>query len=238
MLIDKPFIYTSELSYHYTEAGQRHTVLDAIDLTVNKGEIVALLGASGSGKSTLLNLLGGIDQASSGSVHIDGHAFSALQEPDLTYFRRTHIGFIYQLFNLIPTLSVAENIALPLELSGVPSSIRQQQVCTWLKRVDLTGREHAFPDQLSGGEQQRVAIARALIHQPELVLADEPTGNLDTVSGHKVLELLTILSREQEQTLIIVTHSQIIANAADRILVMKAGKLEQGDQQTGRQIAW
>lgn len=238
MPIDKPFIYTSGLSYHYTEAGHRHTVLDAIDLTINKGEIVALLGASGSGKSTLLNLLGGIDQASLGAVHIDGQAFSALPEPDLTHFRRIHIGFIYQLFNLIPTLSVAENIALPLELSAVPSSVRQQQVHIWLKRVGLTGREQAFPDQLSGGEQQRVAIARALIHQPQLVLADEPTGNLDAVSGHKVLELLTTLSREQGQTLVIVTHSQIVANAADRILVMEAGKLEQGEQQTGIQTAW
>ncbi len=238
MPIDEPFIHTTGLSYHYTEAGQRHTVLDAIDLTINKGEIVALLGASGSGKSTLLNLLGGIDQAPSGFVHIDGQAFSALQEPDLTHFRRTHIGFIYQLFNLIPTLSVAENIALPLELSAVPSSARQQQVHIWLKRVGLAGREQAFPDQLSGGEQQRVAIARALIHQPQLVLADEPTGNLDAISGHKVLELLTTLSREQGQTLVIVTHSQTVANAADRILVMKAGKLERGEQQTGIQTAW
>lgn len=238
MSMNEPFIYTSGLSYHYNEAGHRHTVLDDIDLSINKGEIVALLGASGSGKSTLLNLLGGIDHAPSGSVHIAGKAFSTLKEPDLTHFRRDHIGFIYQLFNLIPTLSVAENIALPLELSGIPSSMRQQQVSEWLKRVDLTGREHAFPDQLSGGEQQRVAIARALIHQPELVLADEPTGNLDAVSGHNVLALLTTLSREQGQTLVIVTHSQTVAKAADRILVMKAGKLVQGDQQLGIQIAW
>lgn len=232
------FIYTSGLSYYYNEAGQRHCVLDGIDLTINKGEIIALLGASGSGKSTLLNLLGGIDQAHSGSVHIAGHNFNTLTEPALTHFRREHIGFIYQLFNLIPTLSVAENIALPLELSGIASMERQQQVRAWLKKVDLTGREQAFPDQLSGGEQQRVAIARALIHQPALVLADEPTGNLDAVSGYNILELLTTLAREQRQTLVIVTHSQTVANAADRILLMQAGKLVQIDQQTGKQTAW
>lgn len=232
------FISTSGLSYHYNEAGQRHCVLDAIELVIDKGEIIALLGASGSGKSTLLNLLGGIDQANSGSIHIAGHDFSTLTEPVLTQFRRKHIGFIYQLFNLIPTLSVAENIALPLELSGMPSSTRQQQVRLWLEKVDLAGREQAFPDQLSGGEQQRVAIARALIHQPTLVLADEPTGNLDAVSGYHILELLTTLAREQQQTLVIVTHSQAVANAADRILLMQAGKLVQIDQQTGKHTAW
>lgn len=238
MPTNSPFITTTKLSYDYTEAGRRHTVLNAIDLTINQGEIVALLGASGSGKSTLLNLLGGIDYPSSGEVQIDDHAFSCLKEPALTHMRRVKIGFIYQLFNLIPTLSVAENIALPLELAGVSTTVCQQQVDQWLTRVALTGREHAFPDQLSGGEQQRVAIARALIHQPALVLADEPTGNLDAVSGHKVLDLLTTLSREQGQTLVIVTHSQIVAKAADRILLMSDGKLVQGDAITGTGIAW
>ncbi|HPQ96653.1 MAG TPA: ABC transporter ATP-binding protein, partial [Thiolinea sp.] len=166
------------LEYSYRQAGQVQPVLKGVSLQLQAGEKVALVGSSGSGKSTLLNLLGGLERPAAGDIHLDGHLFSALEEPGLTVFRRAHIGFIYQQFNLIPTLSVAENICLPLELLGVPQAVQQQQLAEWLDAVQLAGRGPDFPDQLSGGEQQRVAIARALIHAPRLVLADEPTGNL------------------------------------------------------------
>lgn len=235
---EEQLINASNLCYEYREAGKTHSVLQDVNLSINTGELVALLGASGSGKSTLLNLLGGIDAAKSGSLHIADQFFSSLPEPDLTLFRRQHIGFIYQLFNLIPTLSVFENIALPLELSGVTSAERGQRVTDWLDKVGLSGRETAFPDQLSGGEQQRVAIARALIHEPSLVLADEPTGNLDAVTGRKILDLLVSLSRDQGQTLLIVTHSQAVAELADRILVMKNGYIEQAVSGDENKSAW
>jgi len=218
-------ISTEDLQYSYQEAGEKKPVLKGVDLSIKRGELVALLGESGSGKSTLLNLLGCIDQADSGKVFLNGTLMSSLQEPKLTLFRRQHIGFIYQLFNLIPTLTVSENIALPLELAGVNSNDRKKQLGDWLNKIGLNGRESAFPDQLSGGEQQRVAIARALIHQPSIVLADEPTGNLDAQTGQKILDLLVGLAHEQGQTLLIVTHSKIVADMADRVLVLVSGKI-------------
>lgn len=218
-------ITAQNLHYSYQEAGETKPVLEGVDLSIKRGELVALLGESGSGKSTLLNLLGCIDKADSGKVLINGTLMNKLKEPQLTLFRRQHIGFIYQLFNLIPTLSVSENIALPLELAGVNSDDRKKQVSDWLKKVGLDGRESAYPDQLSGGEQQRVAVARALIHKPTLVLADEPTGNLDAQTGQKILDLLVDLSHDQGQTLLIVTHSKIVAEMADRVLTLEAGKI-------------
>jgi putative ABC transport system ATP-binding protein len=229
-----PLLEANNLSYAYQEAGQMHTVIAHADLSVERGEVIALLGASGSGKSTLLNLLAGIDKPASGQVTIAGQVISNLQEPQLTLFRRQHIGFIYQLFNLIPTLTVFENIALPLELCGVIKVEREQRVDDWLNKVGLQGREQAFPDQLSGGEQQRIAIARALIHQPMLVLADEPTGNLDAETGQHILDLLTELANQHQQTLLIVTHSEAVASRARRVLVMEHGTLSEGS----RQLAW
>ncbi|MCH9698018.1 MAG: ABC transporter ATP-binding protein [Gammaproteobacteria bacterium] len=231
---DTPLLTATDLGYAYQEAGQSHTVIDHASLELAKGELVALLGASGSGKSTLLNLLAGIDQADSGSVVIAGHNISTLQEPDLTLFRRQHIGFIYQLFKLIPTLTVFENIALPLELCQIGTAQRLQQVSDWLHQIGLQNRQHAFPDQLSGGEQQRVAIARALIHQPMLVLADEPTGNLDAETGLHVLDLLTNLAEQHQQTLVIVTHSETVARRAHRVLEIHNGKLHSASSQ----LAW
>ena len=233
-----PFIEASHLCYDYEEAGKTHAVLHNVNLVINSGELVALLGASGSGKSTLLNLLGGIDKARSGSLQISNQLFSFLPEPDLTLFRRKHIGFIYQLFNLIPTLTVFENIALPLELAGIAPHEREQRVTDWLQKVGLNGRGSAFPDQLSGGEQQRVAIARALIHEPSLVLADEPTGNLDALTGHKILDLLISVSRDQGQTLLIVTHSRAVAKVADRILVMHEGQIEESSSSLENPATW
>lgn len=229
-----PIITVSNIHYSYEEAGKKHAVLSDVSFEISKGECVALLGESGSGKSTLLNLLGGIDQANAGSLSIQGRQMSDMQEPELTLFRRENLGFIYQLFNLIPTLSVFENIALPLELAGASVAERKKQVSSWLSNVGLQGRETAFPDQLSGGEQQRVAVARALIHKPAIVLADEPTGNLDVATGQKVLSLLTTIAKSTGQTLLIVTHSKVVAEAADRVLVLNRGQISEGT--TG--LAW
>ena len=223
-----------QLHYAYEEAGHLHDVLEDVSLSLQTGERVALLGSSGSGKSTLLNLLGGIDTPSHGSIQIADKMITRLQEPDLTLFRRRHIGFIYQQFNLIPTLTTAENILLPLELLGLTSDEQQQRLAHWLAAIGLVDRGQSFPDQLSGGEQQRVSIARALIHRPALVLADEPTGNLDAQNGQLVLNLLFDLARQHEQTLLIVTHSKAVAERADRILVLEQGKLHEGEQA----IAW
>jgi putative ABC transport system ATP-binding protein len=231
---NQPLLEANNLSYAYLEAGEMHTVITQANLSIERGEIIALLGASGSGKSTLLNLLAGIDNPASGQVIIAGENLSNLQEPHLTLFRRQHIGFIYQLFNLIPTLTVFENVALPLELCGVVKIEREQRVDDWLNKVGLQGREQAFPDQLSGGEQQRIAIARALIHQPMLVLADEPTGNLDAETGLHILDLLTELANQHQQTLLIVTHSEAVASRAGRILVMEHGMLSKAS----KQLAW
>ncbi|MGL4187036.1 MAG: ABC transporter ATP-binding protein [Thiotrichaceae bacterium] len=224
----------NHLQYAYAEAGHMQVVLQDINLQVTQGERVALVGSSGSGKSTLLNLLGGIDKPSAGDIHLAGQTFSQLTEPALTLFRRQHIGFIYQQFNLIPTLTVAENILLPLELLGLDPDTQQQRLNDWLSAIQLPKRAQAFPDQLSGGEQQRVAIARALIHQPALVLADEPTGNLDAKTGALVLDLLFELSRAQQQSLLVVTHSQVVAECADRVLLLQDGCL----QPVTQSLAW
>lgn len=226
--MSSPIIVVSHVHYSYEEAGKKHTVLSDVSFQIAQGECVALLGESGSGKSTLLNIIGGIDRADTGSLSIQNCHMSDMQEPELTLFRREHLGFIYQLFNLIPTLSVFENIALPLELAGVSLTERKKQVSAWLENVGLEGRGGAFPDQLSGGEQQRVAVARALIHKPAIVLADEPTGNLDVATGHKILSLLTTIAKSTGQTLLIVTHSKVVAEAADRILVLDHGQIADG----------
>ncbi|MFP4494665.1 MAG: ABC transporter ATP-binding protein [Halochromatium sp.] len=220
-----PILAVTNLGKSYAEGLQRRTVLADIDFTVDRGECIALIGQSGSGKSTLLNLLAGIDKPDTGDVEIMGRSIAAMGEPELTLLRRAHIGFIYQFFNLIPTLTLAENIGLPLELNGTPARERRERVGDWLARVGLDGREAAFPDELSGGEQQRVAIARALIHDPALVLADEPTGNLDARTGQVVLDLLAHLFRDEGRTLILVTHSRKVSAIADRILALDNGRL-------------
>lgn len=222
------------LYYAYPEAGQMHTILQDVQLQVRTGEQVALVGSSGSGKSTLLNLLGGIDKPSQGDIIIQQQTITRLQEPELTLFRRQHIGFIYQQFNLIPTLTVAENILLPLALLGVSKAQQHERLHYWLEAVQLPTRAQAFPDQLSGGEQQRVAIARALIHRPALVLADEPTGNLDAKIGAVVLDLLFSLAAEFQQTLVVVTHSKVVAERTQRVLLLREGQLQPADAT----VAW
>ena len=220
-----PLLKIGNLSKGYTEGGQRHTVLDNANLDINQGEFVALVGASGSGKSTLLNLLSGIDRADSGSVTVIGTDLIGLSEAERTLFRRRNIGFVFQFFNLLPTLTVFENVILPLELVNVPSMEGSAKARKLLTEVGLAEREKAFPDRLSGGEQQRVAIARALVHEPLLVLADEPTGNLDEEAGAQVMELLEKLTRAAGKNLIMATHNLENARRADRIVRIHEGKL-------------
>ncbi len=209
----------------YREGPRRREVLRGVDLQIASGERLALLGRSGSGKSTLLNLLGAIDRPDAGSILIGGRELSKAAERERTLFRRRHIGFVYQFFNLIPTLCAGDNLGLPLELNGVTEPEIRRRVAESLETVGLADRRDSFPDRLSGGEQQRLALARALIHRPLLILADEPTGTLDAESGARVLELLTRLSREQGSTLILVTHSLAVAGTADRCLALDEGRI-------------
>lgn len=215
------------LSKYYTEGETQRLVFDELDVHIKAGEFVVLLGRSGSGKSTLLNIISGIDAPSSGRVVIDSHDITSLSEHDRTVFRRDNIGFIFQLYNLIPTLTVQENVLLPLELTGKLRKAHHQHVAKLLGAVGLSDRAKSFPDKLSGGEQQRVAVLRALIHQPLLLLADEPTGNLDTETSRKVMKLLTTLVRKENKTLILVTHNQELAQSADRVFRIQDGRLIQ-----------
>ncbi len=209
----------------YEEGERTRTVLDSADLDIAPGEFFVLLGKSGSGKSTLLNMMSGIDRPDTGTIVIRNTDVTALDEYHQTLFRRDHIGIIFQFFNLIPTLTVIENITLPLELRGGNRRAAEVSGRALLKRVGLANRADAFPDQLSGGEQQRVAIARALAHEPDLVLADEPTGNLDEENGRLILELLLELTREAGKTLIMATHNPEIVPYADRVGRIHDGKL-------------
>ncbi len=214
------------LEKRYEEGDRERLLFRGLDLQVSRGEAVILLGRSGSGKSTLLNLISGIDQPSAGRVCVDGVDLTALNEEGRSRFRRRQIGFVYQFFNLIPTLTVEENVRLPLDLNNRRSQADRQRVLEMLSAVDLTGHATRFPDTLSGGEQQRVALARALVHQPAVVLADEPTGNLDAETGRRILELLTGLVRDSGTTLVMVTHGAEAGALGDRVLRLEAGRLE------------
>jgi len=211
----------------YREGEQERVVLDRIDAEIRKGEFVVLLGRSGAGKSTLLNLISGIDLPTSGEVVIDGKNLTRLSENERTLFRRRHIGFVFQAFNLIPTLTVAENILLPLELNGQLSDEEQERALSFLREVGLEDRADTFPDRLSGGEQQRIAIARALAHDPLLILADEPTGNLDFETASQVMHLLDRLIHRAGKTILVVTHDRELIDMADRVLELKGGKLNE-----------
>jgi len=215
------------LSRSYREGARVHRVLAAADVTIPAGQVVAITGRSGSGKSTLLNLISGIDDPESGSVTVEGIEVTALAEPARTLFRRAHIGFVYQFFNLIPTLDVLENVRLVLELNGVRGAAADERSRAALAELGLAGREHSSVDQLSGGEQQRVAIARALVHRPGLLLADEPTGNLDEATAREVLPALLSLTRTRGATLIIVTHDAAVSRLADRVLELRDGQLHE-----------
>jgi putative ABC transport system ATP-binding protein len=217
----QPAIAIEQLSKSYLESAQQHTIFSGLDLQVSPGEFIVLLGRSGSGKSTFLNLISGIDSPDSGKIIINGTDITALSERDRTLFRRHHIGFVFQSYNLIPTLTVAENLLLPLELIKRLTIKDHDEVAGLLDNLKLSGRLDSYPDRLSGGEQQRVAIARALIHNPDVILADEPTGNLDLDTAEQVLQLLDILVRKSGKTMIMATHSQEVIGQADRVFSIR-----------------
>jgi putative ABC transport system ATP-binding protein len=223
------FIQFLNLTKSYREGESTHTVLRNLNARICEGEFVAILGKSGSGKSTLLNLVSGIDDVDDGSIRFNGVNLTALSDHERTLFRRQNIGFIFQFLNLIPTLTVLENVMLPLELNEIEEEEAKVRAEALIEAVGLVGREHTFPDRLSGGEQQRVAIARALVHNPLLILADEPTGNLDETTGEQVLSLLDRLTRQSGKNLILVTHSKEAASYADRILILQNGELIEGE---------
>jgi putative ABC transport system ATP-binding protein len=200
-------------------------ILDQAELEIGDGELLAIMGRSGSGKSTLLKLLGTIETPDSGSVRFRGRPLERLTERERTDFRRRELGFVFQFFNLIPTLTLDENVRLPLALNGFGAARGRQRVADVTAELGLDGLGDRFPDQLSGGEQQRAAIARALVHSPALILADEPTGNLDHDSAEKVLDSLTTACRQTQTTLVLATHSREAAARADRIVRIDAGKL-------------
>ncbi len=214
-----------QLTRTFTEGLQKHLVLDNVSADFVQGHSVAIRGRSGSGKSTLLNLISGIDTPDSGLVEVDGQSLTSMNERERTLFRREHIGFIYQSFNLLPTLSVADNLRLVLELNAVPADESEQRMLDLLDAVGLADRSGSYPDVLSGGERQRVAIARALCHQPSLILADEPTGNLDDKTAQDVLDLLDKLVRQAGRTMIVATHSATVAGYCDQVLELHDGKL-------------
>ena len=201
-----PLITLRQLTKTFSEGGQTRTVLDELDLTVDAGAFVVLLGHSGSGKSTLLNLISGIETPSSGAVEIGGVNITALPDHQRTLFRRDRIGFVFQFFNLIPTLTVLENVTLPQELAGMEKTAVSTHALHLLHRVGLADRAQAFPDKLSGGEQQRVAIARAVVTQPDIIIADEPTGNVDPEMGARLMRLFIELNKRRGTTVIIATH--------------------------------
>ena len=219
------FLHFHDLTKSYYEGDVRRVVLQNAHAEFQPGEITAILGKSGSGKSTLLNLISGIDAPDSGQIWVDGQELTTLSERDRTLFRRAQIGFIFQFFNLIPTLTVGENVSLPLELNRIPRLQAYKEAQDLLEAVGLLDRWETFPEKLSGGEQQRVAVARALVHEPILILADEPTGNLDEDIGAQVMSMLARLTREQNRTLLIVTHSLEVASHADRVLRLSHGQL-------------
>lgn len=220
------FLRVENLSKSYVEGDRKRVVVHGADLTMARGEIVAVLGKSGSGKTTILNLISGIDRVDGGEIYLEGERLTGMDERARTLFRRKHIGFIFQFFNLIPTLTVWENVILPLELNGMDTVEGLRGASDLLEAVGLADRKGAFPDRLSGGEQQRVAIARALSHNPMLLLADEPTGNLDEETGAQVLALLERLTRSSGKSMILVTHSTDAAMIADRVFALHNGHLE------------
>lgn len=205
----------------YQESGNEHEIFADLNFTVAQGEFIVLLGRSGSGKSTLLNLISGIDLPASGALLVNGIDLTILSEHDRTLFRRRNIGFVFQSYNLIPTLTVEENLLLPLELVKRDDVEGRQRVVELLDLLGLGDRLQSYPDRLSGGEQQRIAIVRSLIHDPALILADEPTGNLDLETGQQVLALLDNLASQRGKTLIMATHSREVIGKADRIVTIK-----------------
>jgi len=227
-LLNTPVVRVVDLWKEYRENGQAVTqALRGANLEVAPGEVVALFGKSGSGKTTLLNLLAGLDRPTRGTVEINGRCLEQLGEAGRTELRRSRLGFIFQFFNLLPTLTAYENVFLALELAG---RIQPQAARDALERVGLKGKEHRYPHELSGGEQQRVAVARAIVKEPALILADEPTGNLDTATGDQILQLITERCRQGGTSLLMVTHTPLACRYADRILKMVDGVVTEDEK--------
>ena len=217
-------IELQDVSKTVTSGGQPLTILHPLDLSVPSGQLLSIVGPSGSGKSTLLGLMAGLDTPSTGRIVIDGVDITALDEDGLARLRSTKIGFVFQFFHLIPSLSALENILVPLEIAGASRAVDRAQ--TLLDEVGLTERGHHYPSQLSGGEQQRIAIARALANDPPILLADEPTGNLDSKNGHHVVELLHNVNRVRGTTVVMVTHDAELADQSDVVLSMRDGRTD------------
>lgn len=214
---------TTELKKYYGKEPNITKALDGVNLSVEKGEFVAIVGTSGSGKSTLLNMIGGLDVPTSGKVFVDGTELSKLNEEQLTIFRRRKIGFVFQAFNLVSSVNVWENIVLPLGLDG--RKVDEAYVNDIIATLGIEKRIYNLPNQLSGGQQQRVAIARALVNRPEIIFADEPTGNLDSKTSDEVIALLKMTAKKYGQTIVMITHDDEIAQVADRILVIEDGQV-------------
>jgi putative ABC transport system ATP-binding protein len=228
-------VQLQQITKGYTEGKHSRTILAGVDVSFKSGEFILLLGQSGSGKSTLLNLISGIDAPDSGNVVVNDVVINRLTERQRTLFRREHIGFVFQFFNLIPTLTVLENITLSIQLNGGVTKARETEIRSMVERVGLSHRQDAFPDRLSGGEQQRVAILRAIAHNPTVLLADEPTGNLDEDTGQTILQLLLELTRQVNKTLIMATHNPDIVPLADMVYRLKNGLLVPADEPLTKQ---
>lgn len=211
------------LSMRLSSGGREVSILDDISLEVPAKQFLAIIGPSGSGKSTLLGLIAGMDAPTSGTIALDGRDITLLSEDELARLRRQMVGYVFQSFHLIPTLTARENVAVPLELAGDPEAVHKADAL--LRAVGLEARGHHYPAQLSGGEQQRVAVARAFANRPAILLADEPTGNLDTVTGQQVIDLLIRLNRDHGSTLVLVTHDQALAAYADRVVRLLDGRI-------------
>jgi len=212
---------TKNLKKHYTQSEYVVKALDGVDIGINKGEFVSIVGKSGSGKSTLLHMLGGLDDQTSGEVIIDNTPLSQMTTDEMAIYRRRNIGFVFQSYNLIPTLNVYENVTLPLELDGI--TVDEKYIDSVLKMLGIEEKRYNLPSQLSGGQQQRVAIARALASKPLIILADEPTGNLDSHTSQEVIGLLKLTSHDFNQTIVMITHNAEIAQMADRIIHIEDG---------------
>ena len=211
------------LSKKYGKGESEVIAVDNVNFSVEKGEFLAIVGSSGSGKSTLLHLLGGVDRPTSGKVYVDGKDIYSLSDDNLAIFRRRQVGIIYQFYNLIPILNVEENITLPCDLDG--NKVDEKRLNELLKSLGLENRRKHLPNELSGGQQQRVSIGRALINNPAIILADEPTGNLDSKASEEIVELLKLTNKKYKQTIIMITHNLEIANEADRVLKIEDGKI-------------
>ncbi|HET6745351.1 MAG TPA: ABC transporter ATP-binding protein [Candidatus Limnocylindria bacterium] len=227
----KPMVQTAGLVRDYTTGGGTVRAVAGVDLRVEKGELIAVRGRSGSGKTTLLSLIGALERPTEGTVSVDGQVISALSESELVGFRRRRIGFIFQAFGLLPILSAAENVEVPLRLIGAEPASRDARIAELLEMVGLGDRMRHRPHELSGGEQQRVAIARSLANAPSLLLADEPTGQLDSQTGHGIMALLRRLVRQQGVTAIVATHDPAMLDVADRVIELRDGRIAREDDQ-------